>query len=141
MPFDLYATDSGFWKDKEKVIKLMLGFRLYRKIERARVYAGISKPQYYYFIEIHPQFSDVLDEIAATRQNDRLNKILDSDDWRAAAYLLEKEPGSEFAKDALPPGGMRATEVNEAVMDAEGKILISRRSVELLKDHGNSTSQ
>lgn len=142
MPFELYATANGFWKDKKKVIKLMLGFRLYRSVIRARVFAGISRGQWNYFIEIHPHFSDVIEDISAARQSDRMNKIIAADDWRAAAYLLEKESGTEFDKSLIvPPGGSRATEVNEAILDKDGKILVTRRSLELLKDHGNGTNQ
>jgi hypothetical protein len=54
--------------------------------------------------------------------------------------MLEKEEGTEFAPKlpgALPPGGSSRTLVAQDVLDANGKVVMSTRAVELIKKHDN----
>lgn len=55
-PFDVYVTTHGWWSDVVKVKNLIEAFKKGANIIQACVYTGISREQYYYFAELHPDF-------------------------------------------------------------------------------------
>jgi hypothetical protein len=65
-PFGVKKTANAWWLDVRKVMRLFEAIRYDATVLEACVEAGISKHQYYYFEENHPDFSyvkEVLQEL------------------------------------------------------------------------------
>lgn len=59
--FDIYKTTHGWWSDVGKVKDLIEGFKRGGTIISACQRAGISRDQYYYFTDVHPEFSYIIE--------------------------------------------------------------------------------
>jgi hypothetical protein len=57
--FQVYESANAWWMDRRKVELLIEGYKRGMAVEQARVYAGVTRGQYDYFIEIHPDFPDI----------------------------------------------------------------------------------
>jgi hypothetical protein len=143
-PFVLYESANAWWKDKNKFLKLIEGFVSLKEMKRAIVFAGISKAQYYYFIEIHPKFSEALERLISFRHNVLLGRIATAPQWQAAKFLVEKELPKEYGHQAvimpatpieLKPGESLATLVQRAFINAEGKITVSETTASLIEQY------
>ena len=142
-PFHVYHTDSGFWKDQAIVLKLLIGIKTYRKASRAFVYAGITHEQYYYFCDIHPHISVVIDRAKQAREVELMNRIDRAKDWRAAAYLLENEAPEDFGRNrglVSPPGGSTTTLIAQDIKNEDGKIVVSKRFAEIVQHDRDTTN-
>lgn len=137
-PFPLYESANAWWNEVAKVENLFEGIARFKIVKRAIVYAHITLDQYYYFIEIHPHFSQAFETLTLYRHNVLIDKINGAKDWHAAQYQLETELPEEFGRKpsgtALPVGGSVATMIQEAFMDSEGKIVMKRSTAQLLED-------
>ena len=56
-------TANAWWKDREKVVKLIQGYKMDCKPGELRILAGISEDQRKYFMEVHPEFSLIFDDL------------------------------------------------------------------------------
>lgn len=56
-------TANAWWKNREKVVKLIQGFKMDCKPGELRILAGISKDQYDYFMQVHPEFSAIFEDL------------------------------------------------------------------------------
>ena len=137
-PFPLYGSANAWWNDVAKVENLFEGVARFKIIKRAIVYAHITLDQYYYFIEIHPHFSEAFETLTLYRHNVLIDKINSAKDWHAAQFQLQTELPAEFGHqgfgDTLPVGGSVATMIQEAFMDKDGKVLMKRSTAQLLED-------
>lgn len=57
--FEVLETANGWWSDVGKVKDLITCFKNGMTIEQALVNIAITRDQYYYFLELHPEFSDI----------------------------------------------------------------------------------
>lgn len=111
---------NAWWTDKGKLERLVTAFKYDGTIKEACLLAGISIDQYRYFIELHPEFSPIIEAcrqvpvlIARKTIVDNLHK----DPATARWYLQKKAPG-EF--------GSKVEERN-AIEDMRQKIEETRR--------------
>lgn len=155
-PCPVYSADArAWWMDGGAKLGLFLvHIKKRHTVKQSLYYTGISYEQYRHFGDLHPWFiptirvykslvpmsiSDVILEAALGNKEKGIQpnaKIA----LGAARLYPNTEDEPEFADlDApalpVPPGGSRITNTNEAVLDAEGKVVVTRRSLELLKHH------
>ncbi len=57
--FLIVKTANAWWEDVTKVKDLISAFKRGLNLEQSLVYIGISKRQYYYFLEVHPEFCNI----------------------------------------------------------------------------------
>lgn len=99
---------NAWWLDRRKVENLIEVYKLDPSLEEALFYAGISKGQYDYFVEQHPEFSAIKEvlrqnPILVARQT--INKALATDLGNAWKYLSRKRK-AEFGPNLdLTSGG------------------------------------
>lgn len=103
----LYIKKSiyGWWNDREKVEKLIDAYKIDCTDIRACFYAGITRKQLEYFIEIHPEFIDfraqIRENLSLVAQQVFAGEIK-KNPAAAAAYLKNKEENErrreEYAK-------------------------------------------
>ena len=99
---------NAWWLDRRKVERLVEVYKLDPTFEEALYYAGISRGQYDYFVEQHPEFS-VIKEVL--RQNpilvarQTINKALETDVGNAWKYLSRKRKTEFGANLDLTSGG------------------------------------
>lgn len=63
-PFHVYASANAWWMDVTKVKDLIKAFKNGYSVENAMAYAGISKRQWVYFNDVHPEFCNVRDAVS-----------------------------------------------------------------------------
>lgn len=89
---------NAWWLDKTKVVNLITAFKTDLTEFEACVYAGISKPQYNYFIKLHQEFSDIKD---CCRQFPKLRvkKVFSEslDNLEFAKWWAERRMKNEFS--------------------------------------------
>lgn len=59
--FEVYKTTHGWWSNVRKVELLIDGLKRGGNIISSCIRAGISRHQYYYFLELHPDFSYIIE--------------------------------------------------------------------------------
>lgn len=57
--FSVYTSANAWWMDKPKVDKLIEAFKGGHTVKVACTYTGITRDQYLYFIQVHPDFKRV----------------------------------------------------------------------------------
>jgi hypothetical protein len=139
-PFPLYESANAWWTDVAKVVKLFNGFVRFRTATRAMVFAGITRDQYYYFIEVHPHFTNAIERFREYRLSIHLDKVNSAKDWHASAFILERELPQEYGRQQggglIPAGGSVASLLQEAFMDKDGNVIAKRKTAQLL-EHGD----
>ena len=150
-PFQVFKPvgREGFawWNGAEgrgKVEKLFNAFKIDLTVGESCISAGISYEQYRYFGEVHPLLSQVkqrLKGVLPIAAKQGLVKDIQSDEgYRSRQWYLERRQPEIYGRDtgaiAIPPGGSVARRIEEAFMDEDGNVIMSRQAAELLKDHG-----
>lgn len=93
--FEIRYSDNPWWKDREKVVKIITGYKMDCKPAELRILAGISKDQLDYFLEQHPELSAVFDDfrkIPVLKARATIVKAVMHDVSAAFKYLERKEP-------------------------------------------------
>ncbi len=91
--------------------------------EEASRLAGISRPTIYAWKKKYSGFADRLDQAVARQEISLVNQIIQSDDWRAKAFILERRFPDRWSKN-------RAIEINRT--DVESKL----SEIQRLATHG-----
>lgn len=93
--FNVLETANAWWNDRAKVERLLVAFKAGHMIKDACFYAGISKDQWQYFNEVHPDFSSV-QEACESYQTfgamDALNDSMRKDGHLALQFLRIRHP-------------------------------------------------
>jgi len=127
----------AWWMDVGKVTKLVASFKMGMSVGQALNEVRITKDQYYMFLQIHPSFADVKErcaEFLGGLAKRRLLRALGNpmDDSTFKWYLERTEPQTFGRQEAMPAGA--ATKVTgEAWLDAQGKVLVSKQTAEILR--------
>jgi hypothetical protein len=90
----LKYTDNAWWADIRKVEKLVDALKIQCTIEEAIVYAGISRHQYYYFLEHHPDFSyikEACEKILVLKARQNVASKIEADANASYAFLQDYE--------------------------------------------------
>ena len=88
-------SPNAWWKDKEKVRKLIYGLKLDCKPRELRLLAGITRDQYDYFLKEHPEFSAIFKDfrsIPTLKARQTVIRQSQIDGNLAFKYLERKEP-------------------------------------------------
>jgi len=88
-------TANAWWKDKERVAKLIQGFKMDCRPGEVRMLAGISQDQYDYFLKIHPEFSVIFEDFRnnpVLRARATVYSAIGNDPTIAFKYLERKAP-------------------------------------------------
>ena len=93
--FTIKYSDNPWWKDKDKVAKLIQGFKMDCKPSELRILAGITEDQLRYFLEQHTELSRVFEDLRKTptlKARMTIVKAIGTDANHAFRYLERKEP-------------------------------------------------
>jgi hypothetical protein len=88
-------TANAWWKDREKVAKLIQGLKMDCKPGELRILAGITKDQQEYFMKVHPEFSSIFDDFRCNpvlRARATVYAGIGTDPNLAFRYLERKAP-------------------------------------------------
>lgn len=110
--FAVRASANAWWMESAKVHLLIAAFKFRATQIQARVYAGITEDQLRYFIEQHPQFSQVIDackQVPGLMAKKTLMEGLEKD-LPTVRWFLESTEPDDFGKK--PP--VVAVQVNMA---------------------------
>jgi hypothetical protein len=91
--FKVLNTANGWWLDRRKVENLISAFKIDATDTEACVYAGIKKHQLDYFIELHPDFSEIreaLKELPTLKARQTVVSKLGENFNNAMQYLKRK---------------------------------------------------
>jgi len=108
--FHVQKSANAWWMDRRKVEKLIAGFKSNLPVTAAWVYAEITKGQWQYFNEIHPEFSaikDACEDVAEGKQMIRFMNTLNEEgvkDLATVRWFLERRH-PRFAQKARVPDG------------------------------------
>lgn len=110
-------TANAWWKSREKVQKMIDAFKLDCGILEMCYYAGISKDQFDYFMQIHKGFSDVINilrEYPILKARKKVVADIDVSFDNALKYL-ERKRRAEFAtrSEHTGPDGKPLFEVTD----------------------------
>lgn len=145
--FAVYASANAWWMDRTKVEKLIEAFKMGHMVETAKFYAGVSKRQYQYFNELHPDFCSLIQEIKAQPVYIKaMNSVvggLDSDPKLAMVFLRSHHPEFRSRKkgedEVVSPvvqqtvqvavsQNVDTTKIKEQIARIADAILIERRT-------------
>lgn len=127
--FELYDTFNGWWKDVVKVRDLITCFKNAFTVEQAFTYIGISKEQYYYFLQLHPDFSRVKEACEILADAVILNTAHKAarDNGKLAMMWLDKRGFFDKNKKVEPPSMVQNNiQINHGVNEITIKEAISR---------------
>lgn len=142
--FNVLKSDNGWWMDVRRTNKLIEGLKSGITIKVACSYAGISRNQYYYFIEAHPHFSDVLDGLKDIQMIGFMNTINEQgkDDLQTARWYMDrrhpdfankiKVEGDQTLKPttinnvAIITGTLESAKIADAIKKLTESILLGR---------------
>ena len=98
--FFILNSANAWWLDNGKVQKLIDAFKLECTVKEACFYAGVSRHQWEYFIEKHPDFSVVIDAcrqaLGVYARQHFAKRVKEGDDGAVMTYLRKKHK-QEFA--------------------------------------------
>ena len=129
-----------WWADSVKVQKLIAAFQNQANIIQACISAGISRQQYESFSATHPGLSYIKDrcrEVWGLQAKLTFGNGLKKDHWLAHAYMKTEEPDKYSEKHrpgSMLPGGSVATVTESAFMDAEGNVVMRKKTAELIEN-------
>lgn len=138
-PIRVYYSPRGWWVDRNKVNRLIKGFKMGFNVTRACAYTPISRNQYYHFIEAHPEFSEVQEMISQSKRmlaEQREFELIDKGVPNVVTNFLNKVRDKE-GETAIPPGGTRTTLVSDSILNSEGKIVV-RKQTASIEEHGDT---
>ena len=143
-PFTVYKSANAWWTDVSKVEKLMFCFKNDMSVEEALFSVGISRNNYYYFLKIHPEFSNIKVQLlkafpAVAKLT--LGQALQKDPNLALRYLQGAQP-ENYRRSVLPdmpPGatGGYARRTEELFTNEKGEVVVSRKTAIALEHYGN----
>jgi hypothetical protein len=96
--FVIQYKDNPWWADKEKVVKLIQGYKMDCKPGELRILVGISNDQLDYFLKEHVELSEVLSNFRNTpvlKARATVVKAISTDVNTAFKYL-ERKASEEF---------------------------------------------
>lgn len=94
-PFRVRKVSHAWWMDVRKVERLIEAFKSGHLVKEARIYAGITRGQWNYFMEMHPDFSDVKEACQASQIIRAMNSVnlgIEKDPKLAFALLSKRHP-------------------------------------------------
>ena len=96
--FTIKYTDSPWWKDKEKVVKLIAGFKMDCKPAELRILTGITDDQMRYFFEKNTELSRIFEDFRKTPSLKARATVVRavSTDVQTAFKYLERKEADEF---------------------------------------------
>lgn len=144
-PFMLYESANAWWSNVTKVEKLMFAFKNDMSVEEAIFSVGISRRQYYYFLQVHPEFCAIKEQLAKAFPavaKLTLGEGLKKDPTLALRYLQGAQPEiyrRSVLPDLPPSVGGYAKKTEELFMNDKGEVIVKRQTAMLLENYGDST--
>lgn len=106
--FAVIKSDNAWWTDREKVTTLINCFKQGYNVKQACLYVGISRGQWDYFNDIHPDFSVVkesCEEVAIMIAETGNFALLQEQDGTQIRWFLERRKRDKYGKDNNDSGG------------------------------------
>jgi hypothetical protein len=135
----------NWWSNRVKVESLIAAFKMDLTTQEACIQTGISLTQYKYFCKIHPTFVAIKGRCKSyapiVAKQGLVADLKNPKDSRARQWFLERKQPHIYGRDIgayTPPPPEAASKISgEAFMDKDGKILVSKQTLEVLKkEHG-----
>jgi len=151
------AREGTWWMDRTKVEILMERFKYNNTTKQAAYLAGITYEQFKHFALVHKWVYPLIrvyraipaitlkDIVLKEALGDPKNGIPPSAKMALGAlkFFNVKEDDPEASDDAIlasiPSGGASVRTISEAILNEEGKVVVSRQTAEILrkmKEHG-----
>jgi hypothetical protein len=91
-------SDNAWWTDRGKLDKLITAYKNGHDDVESRIYAGISRFQLDYFMEIHPEFSTIKEDLRETANLLARSSVVTQmkSDGNLAFKWLERKKSNEF---------------------------------------------
>lgn len=149
-PFRVKKVSHAWWLDSRKVDRLIEAFKSGLELKECYIHAGITRGQYEYFKEQHPEFSGVKEACESAMifvAIDSVNNGLRTDPKLAMQYLKViypkfrdklkvdiEQPLNPTTNEPIATGAVDTTEVTKA-LEGFSRDIIARRG-----GKGNSSS-
>ena len=108
-------TDSGWWKSSETLRTFITCFKNGWDLKTAWNYIGISKDQYYYFIQLHPEFSEVIEacyELGVSVAESNVHEFLQEKDKETTRWYLERRKSWKYGRQLAMGEGNTGNVIN-----------------------------
>ncbi len=108
--FEVVKSANAWWIEKSKVEDLIKCFKNGYNIKQSCIYVGITKEQWVYFNEIHPNFSYVrecCEEVGKMLAETNIHGFLLEKDKETTRWFAERRIPEKYGKnlaDGLPAG-------------------------------------
>lgn len=138
-------VNYAWWANRSKVENIIAAFKMDLTVQEACIQAGISLTQYKYFCKIHPKFLAIKHRCKAfapiVAKQGLVADLKNPKDSRARQWFLERKQPHIYGRDIgayTPPPPEAAKKITgEAFLDEDGKILVSKQTLEVIKkEHG-----
>jgi len=96
-------SDNAWWTDRGKLDKLITAYKNGHDDVESRIYAGISRFQLDYFMEIHPEFSTIKEDLRETANLLARSSVVTQmkNDGNLAFKWLERKKSNEFGPKTI----------------------------------------
>lgn len=112
-PLRVARSANAWWMDRGKVEKLIEAFKHGHLVETSCFYAGISRDQWRYFNEVHPEFSPLISQIEThalyIKAMNSVAAALDLDPHLAMSFLKSRHPKFKREKERVESPVMQQT--------------------------------
>ena len=115
-PLRIAKSSNAWWTDNGKVDRLIEAFKQGHLVRDALFYAGITRHQWEYFIEVHPDFSEIKEACEAQptfTAMKSVNSAMVKDGNLAFKYLSKIHP--KFNAPAVEAPALSSPTVNIAI--------------------------
>ena len=144
--FDIYECSHAWWLDTTKVEQLIIAFKAGHTVENAWRFAGISRRQWEYFNEIHPEFcviKEACEEYLIFKAQNTVGGLLDTDGRLAMKFLELRD--KRYAKNLKvegdqPLGQTVNVQINQNVDTTKIENILTRAAERFLVDGGGTSS-
>jgi len=123
---DILTSANAWWKDVAKVRELIAAFKRGYSQRKAALRVGISMRQLGYFLQVHPEFCNKIEdfkEVLKMKLIDKINEAIERGDmqtvrWAAERTMSEKYGSKGKASLTIVPISMREDAENFRAMTA-----------------------
>ncbi len=112
---------NAWWMDQSKVHELFAGFSIGLKIEEACSHIGITVRQYKYFVQLHPQVTEIRKGFTLSpsiKARMTIISALNKGNLKVSKWWLEKKNPEEFGKPSVRNGRLaKRQQTQQAALD------------------------
>ncbi len=124
--FKVRYSANAWWMESVKLEQLIDGLKRRMTVPQASIRAMITRDQFNYFMEKHPEFSTVIEgckEVLQIKAKEGLSKLIENVDGATIRWFLEATEAGEYGKK--PP--VIAVQINMAERVAASREEFSKK--------------